>query len=112
MQNILGDIKFEEDFRTLSAQYQGETEARSLEDQARMLRAQASGYEFSAGQSIDAGRRAKQQSQTAQLGTLAKFGSSLYGKYGQGGPDGGEGDDLYGAAEPYDVWETGGYRGY
>lgn len=77
--DISGDIAQEGEYRALSALYEGEDRARGLENSASLRR-----YEGSASRA--AGNTAADIYGTRALGTALSGASTLFAKYGGGGP--------------------------
>lgn len=93
---IVSDIAGQGEFNALTSLYNGEERAR--------------GMEYGAKVKIAEGSNAKKASQTKALGTILSTASSLYGRFGNGGPPPIEGSSqLYGPSNL--PWQnTPGYR--
>lgn len=76
---LTGDIAGEGEYNALSALYEGEERARGLEMQASSARGQAGQYRSSGADALAAGN-------TKAMTGIFSTASSLYGKYGAGGP--------------------------
>lgn len=68
VENILGDIEKEGEYRALTALYEGEQQATGMETAAKVRKWE--------------GKMAKRASRLQAVGTLLEAGSSMYGKYG------------------------------
>lgn len=93
---IISDITGQGEFNALTSLYNGEERAR--------------GMEYGAKAKIAEGSNAKKASQTKALGTILSTASTLYGRFGNGGPPPVEGgSQLYGPSNL--PWQnTPGYR--
>lgn len=79
--NILGNLAGEGEYNALSSLYEGETEARGLEDQADFT--ESSGI-ASASAGADTASALRQSGTLTAIGTIGQAAGSFYGKYGSG----------------------------
>ena len=99
MQNLFADIKGEGAYRSSVALYQGE-------EQARQLRMAAKAKRMEGDIAVQGGADQASAYNLASVGSLIEGASSLYMKYGQGGP-GPSGYERYGS--DYDAYNQAGY---
>jgi hypothetical protein len=91
---LTGNIAGEGEYNALTSMYEGEEKARGSEGQAGVSRAQAAQYRAGAGAAIARGDSAARAANTNAFSSVLTGASSLYSKFGNGGPSGSDGDGL------------------
>jgi hypothetical protein len=99
--DLTGDIAQEGEYRALTALYEGEERARGLENRATL-----STYEGAAARA--AGNARASSITTSTIGTALSSASSLFMKYGGGGPDADTGSAGF---DNYHLTKQGSYYG-
>jgi hypothetical protein len=91
---LTGNIAGEGEYNALAAMFEGEESARGSEMQATSARGQAGQYRASGQAALARADVAQSASRINAVGTIFNGASSLYSKFGNGGPSASTGDGM------------------